>query len=73
MMRSLSVSRLLVASSRIRIGAFFNTLNLGQVLTLHIVVLPLAVAAEPGAHGGQEVAHLHVHLFGGAPLGRMIA
>jgi diadenosine tetraphosphate (Ap4A) HIT family hydrolase len=29
--------------------------------------------ANVGAHGGQEVAHLHVHLFGGAPLGRMIA
>ena len=26
-----------------------------------------------GAHGGQEVSHLHVHLFGGKPLGRMIA
>ena len=29
--------------------------------------------ANVGAHGGQEVAHLHVHLFGGAALGRMIA
>lgn len=29
--------------------------------------------ANVGAHGGQEVPHLHVHLFGGAPLGRMIA
>ncbi|WP_188656882.1 histidine triad nucleotide-binding protein [Sphingomonas metalli] len=29
--------------------------------------------ANIGGHGGQEVAHLHVHLFGGAPLGRMIA
>jgi histidine triad (HIT) family protein len=29
--------------------------------------------ANVGAHGGQEVAHLHVHLFGGAPLGRMIS
>jgi len=29
--------------------------------------------ANVGAHGGQEVAHLHVHLFGGRPLGRMIA
>jgi diadenosine tetraphosphate (Ap4A) HIT family hydrolase len=28
--------------------------------------------ANVGAHGGQEVAHLHVHLFGGRPLGRMI-
>ena len=28
--------------------------------------------ANVGADGGQEVPHLHVHLFGGAPLGRMI-
>lgn len=26
-----------------------------------------------GHHGGQEVPHLHVHLFGGQRLGRMIA
>jgi histidine triad (HIT) family protein len=25
-----------------------------------------------GAHAGQEVPHFHVHIFGGAPLGRMI-
>ena len=25
-----------------------------------------------GDHGGQEVYHLHMHLFGGCPLGRMI-
>jgi diadenosine tetraphosphate (Ap4A) HIT family hydrolase len=29
--------------------------------------------ANVGHHGGQEVGHLHVHLFGGAPLGPMIA
>lgn len=29
--------------------------------------------ANLGAHGGQEVPHLHVHLFGGKPLGPMIA
>ena len=29
--------------------------------------------ANVGAHGGQEVPHLHVHLFGGKPLGPMIA
>ena len=28
--------------------------------------------ANIGKHGGQEVPHLHVHLFGGEPLGRMI-
>ncbi|WP_374408539.1 histidine triad nucleotide-binding protein [Pelagerythrobacter sp.] len=26
-----------------------------------------------GQHGGQEIPHLHVHVFGGEPLGRMIA
>ena len=29
--------------------------------------------ANIGANGGQEVPHLHVHLFGGMPLGPMIA
>ena len=28
--------------------------------------------ANTGPHGGQEVPHLHVHLFGGAPLGPML-
>ena len=29
--------------------------------------------ANIGAHGGQEVPHLHVHIFGGEPLGPMVA
>ena len=29
--------------------------------------------ANIGAHGHQEVPHLHVHLFGGRPLGPMLA
>ena len=29
--------------------------------------------ANVGADGGQEVSHLHVHLFGGKPLGPMLA
>ena len=28
--------------------------------------------ANVGGDGGQEVPHLHVHVFGGRPLGRMI-
>ena len=28
--------------------------------------------ANLGGHGGQEVPHLHVHLFGGRPLGPML-
>ena len=30
------------------------------------------ILVNMGEHGGQEVAHLHVHLFGGRPLGRML-
>jgi len=29
--------------------------------------------ANLGEHSGQEVPHLHVHLFAGRPLGRMLA
>lgn len=29
--------------------------------------------ANVGAHGGQEVPHLHIHIFGGRPLGPMLA
>ena len=29
--------------------------------------------ANVGAHGHQEVPHLHIHLFGGKPLGPMLA
>ena len=29
--------------------------------------------ANTGGHGGQEVAHLHIHLFGGQHLGPMLA
>ena len=32
------------------IGAFFNPMNTGQVLTLHIVVLPLTIVAFVGLH-----------------------
>jgi diadenosine tetraphosphate (Ap4A) HIT family hydrolase len=30
------------------------------------------VLANMGEHSGQEVPHLHVHIFGGRPLGRML-
>lgn len=29
--------------------------------------------ANTGPHSGQEVAHLHIHIFGGRPLGPMLA
>ncbi len=38
------------ALNAVGIGAFFNTLNLGQVLTLHVVALPLLLALLVGIH-----------------------
>ncbi|MDP1027492.1 histidine triad nucleotide-binding protein [Sphingomonas sp. KR1UV-12] len=46
----------------------------GHVAREHGLVAPgYRLLANVGAHGGQEVAHLHVHLFGGAPLGPMLS
>lgn len=45
----------------------------GTVAREHGLVKPgYRLLANIGPHGGQEVPHLHVHLFGGEPLGRMI-
>ena len=38
-----------------------------------LVVAGYRLLVNVGQHGGQEVPHLHVHLFGGAPLGPMLA
>ena len=46
----------------------------GQVAREHGLVVPgYRLLANVGGHAGQEVAHLHVHLFGGAPLGPMLS
>ena len=31
------------------------------------------ILANHGANAGQEVPHFHIHIFGGRPLGRMLA
>ena len=46
----------------------------GQVARENGLVEPgYRLLANLGGHGGQEVPHLHVHLFGGKPLGPMVA
>jgi diadenosine tetraphosphate (Ap4A) HIT family hydrolase len=46
----------------------------GRVARDHGLVAPgYRLLANVGGHGGQEVPHLHVHLFGGEPLGPMLA
>ena len=45
----------------------------GHVAREHGLVAPgYRLLVNLGQHGGQEIAHLHVHLFGGRPLGPMI-
>jgi len=38
-----------------------------------LVAAGYRLLANVGAHGGQEVPHLHVHIFGGHGLGPMLA
>ena len=46
----------------------------GAVARAHGLVAPgYRLLANVGAHGGQEVPHLHVHLFGGTAFGPMLA
>ena len=46
----------------------------GKVAREHDLVEPgYRLLANVGHHAGQEVPHLHVHLFGRQPLGPMIA
>jgi histidine triad (HIT) family protein len=40
---------------------------------LGLVAPGYRLLANVGPHSGQEVPHLHVHLFGGRPLGPMLA
>ena len=45
----------------------------GRVARDHgLVASGYRLLANTGVHSGQEVPHLHVHLFGGQPLGPML-
>lgn len=59
-------------ASDAEIGGFIRAV--GHVAREHGLVEPgYRLLANIGAHGGQEVPHLHVHIFGGKNLGVMIA
>ncbi len=46
---------------------------IGHVARMHDLVAPgYRLLANIGANGGQEVPHLHVHLFGGQRMGPML-
>jgi diadenosine tetraphosphate (Ap4A) HIT family hydrolase len=61
-----------VEASEAEIAGFVRAV--GKVARDHGLVEPgYRLLVNLGQHGGQEIPHLHVHLFGGEPLGRMIA
>jgi diadenosine tetraphosphate (Ap4A) HIT family hydrolase len=50
------------------------TRAVGHIAREHGLVEPgYRLLVNLGREGGQEIPHLHVHLFGGRPLGPMIA
>lgn len=59
-------------ASDAEIGAFVRAV--GQIARDNELVGPgYRLLANVGGDGGQEVPHLHVHIFGGRPLGPMLA
>lgn len=61
-----------LAASAEEIAGFVRAV--GRVARDHGLIAPgYRLLANTGPHGGQEVPHLHVHLFGGHPLGPMLA
>ena len=59
-------------ASDAEIGGFVRAVGI-VARQLGLVEPGYRLLANIGSDGGQEVPHLHVHLFGGKPLGPMIA
>ena len=58
-------------ASEVEIAGFVRAV--GRIAAdLRLVEPGYRLLANVGPHGHQEVAHLHVHLFAGAPLGPML-
>jgi diadenosine tetraphosphate (Ap4A) HIT family hydrolase len=54
------------------IAGFFRAV--GEVARkLGLAAKGYRILANTGRDGGQEILHFHIHIFGGRPLGRMIA
>jgi len=69
--RWVSIADFTAHASEAEIAGFWRAVGaVGKQLGLEPAGYRLLV--NTGEDGGQEVAHLHVHLFGGRPLGRML-
>ena len=61
-----------VSASKAEIAGFVRAVG-AVARDLGLVAPGYRLLANVGKHGHQEVPHLHVHLFGGRPLGPMLA
>ena len=70
--RYVALTDFVATASEAEIAGFFRAV--GRVAQRMGLEQPgYRVLSNMGVHSGQEVPHLHVHLFGGAPLGPMLA
>ncbi len=69
--RYVALTDFVATASDAEIAGFFRAVgNVARELALEQP--GYRVLSNMGAHSGQEVPHLHVHLFGGGPLGPML-
>ena len=66
-----ALSDFVATASEAEIAGFFRAVGL-VAAQLGLEAPGYRVLSNMGMHAGQEVPHLHVHLFGGAPLGAML-
>ena len=66
-----ALSDFVATACEAEIAGFFRAVGL-VAAQLGLETPGYRVLSNMGLHAGQEVPHLHVHLFGGAPLGAML-
>jgi histidine triad (HIT) family protein len=70
--RYVSLADFSARASQAEIAGFFR--SVGTIARdLQLEEPGYRILANCGDHSGQEVPHFHVHIFGGRPLGRMLA
>jgi histidine triad (HIT) family protein len=70
--RYVSLADFTATASDAEIAGFFRAVAAVARL-LELETPGYRILTNMGEHSGQEVPHFHVHVFGGRPLGRMLA
>jgi histidine triad (HIT) family protein len=70
--RYVSFADFTATASEAEIAGFFRAVA-AVARQLELEAPGYRILTNMGEHSGQEVPHFHVHVFGGRPLGRMLA